>query len=100
MSKDRIICSVSFSTDDPFEMLLLHHCKQFGKFSKYMKRLIQRDMEAGENITVQPIPPIRSVTAEQVATQPIDIEIVPISQIKNPPVISQEEDTEELGSFL
>ncbi|MEK5139049.1 hypothetical protein MKZ18_06710 [Priestia sp. FSL W8-0001] len=37
--------NVSFNTKDAFEIQLLEHSLDQGAFSKYIKRLIQRDME-------------------------------------------------------
>lgn len=47
MSSNRKIQPVSFSLSDPFEQKLLDHAIKNGAFSKYVKRLIQRDMEKG-----------------------------------------------------
>lgn len=41
----RKIQPVSFSLTDPFEEKLLEYAISNGAFSKYIKRLIQRDME-------------------------------------------------------
>jgi hypothetical protein len=43
----RKVQPVSFSLDDQFEKALLEHALSNGKFSKYVKRLIQRDKEGG-----------------------------------------------------
>ncbi|MED4399752.1 hypothetical protein [Metabacillus fastidiosus] len=42
----RIGKSVSFNTNDPYEYTLFLFSEQQGYFSKYVKRLIQRDMES------------------------------------------------------
>lgn len=44
MSK-RKVQSISFNLEDPFEKELLEHAMTKGFFSKYVKRLIQRDKE-------------------------------------------------------
>jgi hypothetical protein len=44
---DRTIKSISFSHADPYEVKLLEHSDRFRNFSRYVKRLIQRDMEGG-----------------------------------------------------
>lgn len=41
----RKIKSVSFSLNEPFESKLFEHVLNQGPFSKYVKRLIQRDLE-------------------------------------------------------
>jgi hypothetical protein len=41
----RKVQPVSFSLSDPFETALFNHAQSNGAFSKYIKRLIQRDME-------------------------------------------------------
>jgi hypothetical protein len=46
---NRIVKSVSFSKDDEFEMMMITHSKRYGNFSKYVKRLIQRDLEGGSS---------------------------------------------------
>lgn len=50
MSSNRKIQPVSFSLSDPFEQKLLDHAIKNGAFSKYVKRLIQRDMEKGVRV--------------------------------------------------
>lgn len=52
---DRVIQSVSFSYTDPFERDLHQFALKQGVFSKYVKRLIQRDKE-GVSFSVQPQP--------------------------------------------
>lgn len=46
----RKIQPVSFSLTDPFEEKLLEYATSNGAFSKYIKRLIQRDMERGVRV--------------------------------------------------
>jgi hypothetical protein len=46
----RKIQPVSFSLTDPFEESLYKHATSNGAFSKYIKRLIQRDMEKGVRV--------------------------------------------------
>jgi hypothetical protein len=43
----RKVQPVSFSLTDPFESQLYQYAINNGAFSKYIKRLIQRDMERG-----------------------------------------------------
>lgn len=50
----RKIQPVSFSLSDPFEIELYKHAVSNGAFSKYMKKLIQRDMERSENTKKAP----------------------------------------------
>lgn len=46
MTNDTRKCkTVSFDKDDPFEANLLKFAESNGKFSKYIKRLIQKDKE-------------------------------------------------------
>jgi hypothetical protein len=54
--KERDIKPVSFSLQDPFESELLSHAAGQGKFSKYVKRLIWRDLEAKKKIKKAPSP--------------------------------------------
>lgn len=42
---NRKVQPVSFNLSDPFEKELLNHAISKGAFSKYIKRLIQRDKE-------------------------------------------------------
>ena len=42
---NRKVQPVSFNLSDPFEADLLNHATSKGAFSKYIKRLIQRDKE-------------------------------------------------------
>lgn len=46
----RKIQPVSFSLTDPFEQSLYNYAINNGAFSKYIKRLIQRDMERGARV--------------------------------------------------
>jgi hypothetical protein len=48
---NRKIQPVSFNQDDPFENSLRDFAMKQGPFSKYVKRLIQRDMERGVRVT-------------------------------------------------
>lgn len=61
MSSNRKIQPVSFSLSDPFEQQLLEHAVKNGAFSKYVKRLIQHDMERG----------IRIVSTKKAPAQPV-----------------------------
>jgi hypothetical protein len=47
---NRKIQPVSFSLSDPFENELYKFAVNNGAFSKYVKRLIQRDMERGNRV--------------------------------------------------
>jgi hypothetical protein len=42
--------SVSFNVADPMEMALYEHARKNRYFSTYIKRLIQRDMEHGNQV--------------------------------------------------
>lgn len=53
----RKIQPVSFSLTDEFELSLYEHAKQNGAFSKYIKRLIQRDMERRPKVIKAPVQP-------------------------------------------
>lgn len=46
----RKVQPVSFSLSDPFESELYKYATNNGAFSKYIKRLIQRDMERGNRV--------------------------------------------------
>jgi uncharacterized protein YeeX (DUF496 family) len=50
----RKIQPVSFSLSDPFEQELYQYAINNGAFSKYIKRLIQRDMERRESTKKAP----------------------------------------------
>ncbi|MEC0667059.1 hypothetical protein P8864_14365 [Priestia flexa] len=43
--KNRYRAGVSFSATDPYESQLALHAMKQGKFSNYIKRLIDRDMQ-------------------------------------------------------
>lgn len=58
MSAGRKCKTVSFDLNDGFERGLLQHAEQNGKFSKYVKRLIQKDREGGVVIAAAPNDPI------------------------------------------
>lgn len=47
----REVKGVSFNLNEPFEQKLIAHSKLQGRFSNYVKRLIQRDMENFTNIS-------------------------------------------------
>lgn len=42
--------SVAFNLADPGEFKLYRHSQQYRNFSKYVKRLIQRDLEGGKQV--------------------------------------------------
>lgn len=48
----RQVKSISFDLSDEFERGLLNHAEKNGKFSRYIKRLIQRDKDG---IKEQPV---------------------------------------------
>jgi hypothetical protein len=50
----RKVQPVSFSLVDPFEKALYDHAVSKGVFSKYVKRLIQRDKEGIQQATIFP----------------------------------------------
>lgn len=54
----RKVQPVSFSLNDPFESSLYQYAKSNGAFSKYIKRLIQRDMEVRLETKKAPSQPI------------------------------------------
>ncbi|PHA02985.1 hypothetical protein COE51_01190 [Bacillus pseudomycoides] len=84
MSKNRNILSVSFSKKDRFEMQLLKHAETYGIFSKYVKRLIQRDMENSSPIMI-----------------PVEKETVPIQkEIEKPPVRKQVQKQQEVSKSI
>lgn len=58
MSNGRKCKTVSFDLSDEFEDGLLQHAEKKGKFSKYIKRLIQRDRDTGFAFATAPIDPI------------------------------------------
>jgi hypothetical protein len=47
MATKRVVKPVSFNLADPFENGLYEFATKHGPFSKYVKRLIQRDQEGG-----------------------------------------------------
>lgn len=60
--------STSFSLNDDYDLKLLKHAeqKENGNFSRYIKRLIMRDMEGGNfNNNVIQIPLIKETDATQ-----------------------------------
>lgn len=61
----RKIQPVSFSLTDPYEGRLLEHATSNGAFSKYIKRLIQRDMERGVRVVPTQKAPAQSVSMAQ-----------------------------------
>lgn len=64
----RIPKGVSFNIDDPFESMLLDFSLKQGPFSKYVKRLIQRDMEGKTYTLFRPTttPELHSKASEQI----------------------------------
>lgn len=69
---DRDVKSVAFSLTDAYESQLYAHAQTKGKFSAYVKRLIDRDMLSGGH-TPPPVahtPPIPSYTPQQAAPEP------------------------------
>jgi hypothetical protein len=54
----RKIQPVSFSLNDPFELQLYNYATTNRPFSKYIKRLIQRDMERSARVKKAPAQPI------------------------------------------
>lgn len=52
---ERKVAQVSFNLDDPFEHELLNYAVRHGAFSKYIKRLIQRDKEGVGRVEAPPI---------------------------------------------
>lgn len=63
----RVSKGVSFSEIDPYEMTLWEHARKQGKFAKYVKRLIARDMEGGQ-VSVKRVE-VKSVVPD---SRPID----------------------------
>ncbi|MES5944893.1 hypothetical protein [Bacillus cereus group sp. MG6] len=45
MSKEKVVKSVAFSTNEPNDIRLLEYAMKHNNFSGYVKRLIQRDMD-------------------------------------------------------
>jgi hypothetical protein len=50
---NRVVKSVSFNLDDPFENEMYQYSKRFKGFSTFIKRLIQNSIE-GKNEKLQP----------------------------------------------
>ncbi|MFC5773672.1 hypothetical protein [Ectobacillus antri] len=91
--ENRLFKNVSFNRKDSFEMQMYSHAKQQGMFAKYVKRLIQRDMEQAHS----PVP----YTPLQQTSQP---SFTPSTEQKQtPPVIVREERKEKkvsMSSFI
>lgn len=54
-AKARKVQPVSFNLSDPFESELLDYALRHGAFSKFIKRLIQREKEGVGRVEVAPI---------------------------------------------
>jgi hypothetical protein len=61
----RKVQPVSFSLTDPFESELYQYAINNGAFSKYIKRLIQRDMERGIRVAPTKKAPAQSMSMTQ-----------------------------------
>jgi hypothetical protein len=61
----RKVQPVSFSLTDPFESELYQYAINNGAFSKYIKRLIQRDMERGIRVVPTKKAPDQSMSMTQ-----------------------------------
>jgi hypothetical protein len=61
----RKVQPVSFSLTDPFESELYQYAINNGAFSKYIKRLIQRDMERGIRVVPTKKAPAHSMSMTQ-----------------------------------
>jgi hypothetical protein len=61
----RKVQPVSFSLTDPFESELYQYAINNGAFSKYIKRLIQRDMERGVRVVQTKKAPAQSMSMTQ-----------------------------------
>jgi hypothetical protein len=61
----RKVQPVSFSLTDPFESELYQYAINNGAFSKYIKRLIQRDMERGIRVVQTKKAPAQSMSMTQ-----------------------------------
>lgn len=85
--ENRIFKNVSFNKRDPYEMRIFKHADSQGMFAKYVKRLIQRDMEG----TQQPIMQV----APAIAVQPTYIPPTPEPAQIETPLVSQQEVPEE-----
>jgi hypothetical protein len=55
MAAKRVVKPVSFNLADPFEYGLYEFAGKQGAFSKYVKRLIQRDQEGGHGHVKKPV---------------------------------------------
>ena len=75
MGTARKIQPVSFSLSDPFESQLYKHAIDNGAFSKYVKRLIQRDMERRVKVVNAKKAPIPQVTNSSMVL--VDGKLVP-----------------------
>lgn len=64
MSYNRTIGQVSFNLNDAFEAKLHNHAAAQGVFSKYVKRLITRDIEGG-GVTYAAAAPMPMVNEEE-----------------------------------
>jgi hypothetical protein len=61
----RKVQPVSFSLTDPFESQLYKYAMDNGAFSKYIKRLIQRDMERGSRVVTTKKAPAHKMSMTQ-----------------------------------
>jgi hypothetical protein len=61
----RKVQPVSFSLTDPFESQLYTFAMDNGAFSKYIKRLIQRDMERGIRVAPTKKAPTQTMSMTQ-----------------------------------
>jgi hypothetical protein len=61
----RKVQPVSFSLTDPFESELYQYAINNGAFSKYIKRLIQRDMERRIRVATTKKAPAQSMSMTQ-----------------------------------
>jgi hypothetical protein len=62
---NRVVKSVSFNLDDPFEKEMYHYSMRFKGFSTFIKRLIQTSID-GKNEKLQPKLAIDKSPFEQV----------------------------------
>lgn len=62
----RKICPVSFNLDDNYERDLFHYASQCKYFSKYVKRLIDRDMN-GQTLPTQNNVPVIDLSNEEIS---------------------------------
>jgi len=91
--ENRIFKNVSFNKRDPYEMRLFKHADSQGMFAKYVKRLIQRDMEGAQPLVMQAAP-VAAVKPTYIPPTPEPI------QIETPPVFQQEAPEETPESML